>query len=72
MHTIGDFAEVEPVTTVRMKDDISTKITTTLYDLIATIQEVVDADDALVVATVWHVLCSGRVTWHGDVAARVN
>jgi hypothetical protein len=73
MHTVNDLAEVESIATIEMKDNVTTTITTTLYNLIAAIQEVVDpADDALVVATVWHVLCSGRVTWHGDVVARVN
>jgi hypothetical protein len=48
-------------------------ITTTLYDLIAAVREAVGPDDdALVVATVRHVLCSGRVTWRGEVVARAN
>src|SRR3989442_5919071 len=38
--------------------------TTTLYDLIAALQDIVDPDDdALVVATVVHLLRSGRLTW---------
>jgi hypothetical protein len=37
--------------------------TTTLYNLIATLQEVVGTDDTLVVATVVHLLRSGRLTW---------
>jgi hypothetical protein len=39
------------------------RLTTTLYALIATLQEVVGPeDDALVVATVVHLLQSGRLT----------
>jgi hypothetical protein len=51
-------------------DDIATSpattttVTTTLYDLIAAIQTTVEPqDDNLVVATVWHLLRSGQVTW---------
>lgn len=73
MHTVGDPTEVECVTTVGTENDAPATITTTLYDLIATIQAVVGPDDdALVVATAWHVLYAGRVTWHDDVVARVN
>jgi hypothetical protein len=40
--------------------------TTTLYDLMTAIQEVVGPDDdRLVVATVVHLLQSGRLTWRG-------
>ena len=39
---------------------------TTLYDLITALQDVVAPDDdALVVATVVHLLRSGRLTWRG-------
>jgi len=41
------------------------RLTTTLYDLIAALQEVGGADDALVVATVVHLLRSGRLAWSG-------
>src|SRR5262249_742164 len=41
-------------------------ITTTLYELIAALQNVVDPDaDALVVATVMHLLHSGQLTFVG-------
>lgn len=41
-----------------------TYITTTLYDLTTTIQDVVDPNnDTLVVTTVAHLLRSGRLTW---------
>ena len=39
--------------------------TTTLYNLIAALQEGVGADDTLVVASVVHLLRSGRLTWRG-------
>lgn len=39
-------------------------ITTTLYDLVATMQTTVGPhDDELIVAAVWHLLRSGRLTW---------
>jgi hypothetical protein len=42
-------------------------LTTTLYDLIAAIQdELSPDDDALVVASVVHLLRSGRLTWLGN------
>src|SRR5262249_37317166 len=45
------------------EDAIPAIITTTLYDLIAEIQDVVQPDeDALVVATMVHLLCTGRIT----------
>ena len=41
-------------------------LTTTLYDLIAAMQDGLSPDDdALVVATVVHLLRSGRLTWLG-------
>jgi hypothetical protein len=40
------------------------RLTTTLYDLIAALQDVVGAeDDMFVVITVVHLLQSGRLTW---------
>ena len=42
------------------------RVTTTLYELLTAIQDVVGPeDDALVVATVRHLLQSGRLTWLG-------
>jgi hypothetical protein len=47
--------------------------TTTLYDLIAAIQDRVSPDDdALVVATVVHLLRSGRLTWHRQPRERLG
>jgi hypothetical protein len=43
----------------------SSRLPTTLYDLIAALQEVEGADDALVVTTVVHLLRSGQLTWRG-------
>ena len=52
------------------EDAIPATLTTTLYDLIATLQDVVHPDeDALVVATMVHLLCTGRLTWLSDRAA---
>ena len=48
-------------------------LTTTLYDLIAAIQDEVSPDDnALVVATVVHLLRSGRLTWLGKASERLG
>ena len=42
------------------------RLTTTLYDLITALQDVMTPDDdVLVVATVGHLLRSGRLTWDG-------
>ena len=47
------------------------RLATTLYALLAAIQEVVGPDeDALVVATVRHLLQSGRLTWLGEARER--
>jgi hypothetical protein len=59
---------VESVEAVLIEDNPSASIVTTLYDLIAAIQSIVDADDTLAVATVCRILSSGRATWCGDVA----
>ena len=45
------------------EDAIPATITTTQYDLIAALQDVVQpGEDALVVATMVHLLCTGRMT----------
>jgi hypothetical protein len=46
------------------EDVMPSRLTTTLYDLMTTIQEVAGPDDeALVIATIMHLLRSGRLTW---------
>ena len=46
---------------------------TTLYDVIAAIQDRLSTDDdALVVATVGHLLRSGRFTWLGKARKRLG
>jgi len=55
------------------EDAIPATITTTLYDLIAALQDVVPpGDDALVVATMVHLLCTGRMTWRSGIEARAS
>jgi hypothetical protein len=45
----------------------SARLTTTLYDVIAALQSVVETDeDGLVVAVVGHWLRTGRITYVGD------
>jgi hypothetical protein len=49
------------------------RLTTTLYDLLAALHEVVGPEeDALVVATVQHLLQSGRLTWCGDAQRHLS
>jgi hypothetical protein len=56
-----------------MEADTPATLTTTLYDLIAAVQDVVDPhNDALIVATVQHMLRAGRATWGSDVVAYGN
>jgi hypothetical protein len=45
----------------------SATMVTTLYDLIATVQDLWGTDDAGVVTMMQHLLGSGQVTWHGSV-----
>ena len=50
-----------------------TCLTTTLYDLIAALQDIVGPDDdALVVATVVHLVRAGRLTWGGKTRAHLD
>jgi hypothetical protein len=47
----------------------STTITTTLYDLIAAVQDMMEpGEEALVVPTVLHVLRRHRASWHGQAS----
>jgi hypothetical protein len=51
----------------RQRGATSSCLTTTFYDLITAIQAEMDAeDDALVVATVVHLVRSGRLRWRGQ------
>jgi hypothetical protein len=69
MNAVIDPVSVEPVeVTLLRAEDTSASMVTTLYDLIAAIQDVAGADDTLVVATVRHILGSGRVIWPGAAA----
>jgi hypothetical protein len=71
MHTVVDPIEAESVTTATTKTPAT--ITTTLYDLLTTVQSVMSPDDdALVVATVRHMLRSGHATWCCDNGIGVN
>ena len=52
------------------EDAIPATITTTLYDLIAALQDVVQpGEDALVVAAMVHLLRTGRITWLSGIEA---
>jgi hypothetical protein len=64
INAIIDPISVEPVEmALFIEQDRTASIVTTLYDLIAAIQDGVDADDALGVATVQHILGSGSTVW---------
>ncbi len=64
MPTMMKLSEVEVITREGRKEETPPRITTTLYALIATLQDVVGPDDALVIATVEHLLRAGRLTLH--------
>jgi hypothetical protein len=71
MHTVVDPIEAESVAMATTKTPAT--ITTTLYDLLTAMQSVVGPDDdTLVVATVRHMLRSGRATWCCDNGVGVN
>jgi len=73
MRTMIDASEDTAGEMMAMEADTPATLTTTLYDLIAAVQDVVDPhNDALVVATVQHMLCAGRATWGRDVMAFGN
>jgi hypothetical protein len=73
MRTTVDPTETESVGTAVLGDGVPTTITTTLYDLMAAIQDAAAPhNDALAVATLWYMLHSGRATWRGNVVACVN
>ena len=58
---------VETIETSGGEDAAPATITTTLHDLIAALQEVVDpGEEALVVATVVSMLRAGRLTWRAS------
>jgi hypothetical protein len=67
MHAVVDAYDSETSATTDTAETIPgshSTITTTLYDLVATLQTTVEPyDDDLIVATVWHLLRSGRLTW---------
>jgi hypothetical protein len=66
-------AEVAIGTTGRQRGETPSCRSTTLYDLITALQAVVaPQDDALVVATVVHLLRSGRLTWRGKARTRLD
>ena len=60
---------VETIATSGSEDAAPTTITTTLYDLLAALQDVVHpGEEALVVATVVSMLRAGRLTWRYGAA----
>ena len=68
MAPVMAWSERALVGTGRQGDATPSRLTT-LYDLITTLQEVAEADDALVVGTIVHLLHSGRLTRCGPTQA---
>ena len=64
MSTVMKVGERATVATGMQRGATPSRCTTTLYDLMTAIQDVVSPeDDALAVATMVHLLQSGRLTW---------
>jgi hypothetical protein len=60
----------EPIEITPTQKNTSASVVTTLYDLIAAIQDVVDADDnTLVLATLRSILGAGGLTWRAGIAS---
>jgi hypothetical protein len=60
----------EPIEITPTQKNTSASVVTTLYDLIAAIQDVVDADDnTLVLATLRSILSAGGLTWRAGIAS---
>jgi hypothetical protein len=63
MRTIAESYTL-PAATTRAKPPASATITTTLYDLIAALQDAAGpGEDPLVVAAMVHLMRAGRLTW---------
>ena len=66
-------AEVATGTMGIQRAETPSCLTTTLYDLIAALQDIVGPDeDAMVMATVVHLLRAGRLTWCGGSVLKVE
>jgi hypothetical protein len=64
MSSMMESSESTGVTTGIREAETPLRLTTTLHDLMVVLQDVVGApNEALVVATVVHLLRSGRLTW---------
>jgi hypothetical protein len=64
MNLMSVSMNVDPVAITLTREEPPTSVVTTLYDLIAAIQDVVDPDDdALVVATLRYILETRAATW---------
>jgi hypothetical protein len=73
MSAVMEPGEVTKVGTGMQGEAIPSRLTTTLYDVIAAIQDVLSPDDsALVVATVVDRLRCGRLTWLGKTIEPLN
>jgi hypothetical protein len=64
MQTMTESPALPAVPRARAKPASPTALTTTLYDLIAALQDAAGPDeDDLVVVTVLHLIDAGRLTW---------
>jgi len=69
MSTVRILSEGATAVTAGRETATSLRITITLYELIAALQDVVGPEDTLVVAIVVHLLRCRRLTWSGQIAA---
>ena len=73
MAPVMEWAEVATGAMGMQRAETPSCLTTTFYDLIAALQDVVGPDeDALVVATVVHLLRAGQLTWCGKARAPLD
>jgi hypothetical protein len=72
MHTILEPSEMEGVARREREEAAPSRLMTTLYELLAAIQDAMGPDDdTLMVATMRHFLWSGQLTWLGQAKARL-
>lgn len=70
MPAVMHAADIALCAAVQPKNATLPCIATTLYDLIAALQDAAKQDDALVIAAMQHLLASGRLTWRDGLSER--
>ncbi len=72
MGRLGQLEMIQPVGTQSLLDGDRTVITTTLYDLVATIQSILGPEDEQVVPAVTQILRTGHATFQEPAAYRLS